>query len=469
MQEGFAQPQASPQFKRQPEVSLSYKGLDSVTMTSSSLGLKGSSPCNGPEQVAVMGPYGEDDRDLAQLKVLHILDHSIPLHSGYTFRTLSILEEHRKRGWVPVALTSPKHEASWEGPSQQMEEIGGFRFYRTGRLRAGSTALTTEFRLTRLLAKRIEEVAKIEKPALLHAHSPVLNVLASLWAGSRLGIPVVYEIRAFWEDAAVSHGTYSANSWKYKMVRCMETWACRRAAQVAVLCNGIKNDLIQRGIPPEKLTVVYNGIDPEDFCALDPDREFAKSMGTGGKKVLGFVGSFYRYEGLDLLVKAFAKLCETRDDLVLLLVGGGDMEEELRALAEKASLQNKVIIPGRFPHEDVPRIYSLIDILVYPRYSMRLTELVTPLKPLEAMAMSKPLVASDIGGHRELIQNEFTGLLFRAGDVSALAGTLQRLLEDAGLRRKLATQGNDWVRQNHTWSKTTNCYSTIYKRALDKS
>lgn len=156
-------------------------------MTSSSLGLKGSSPFNGPEQVAVMGPYGEDDRDLAQLKVLHILDHSLPLHSGYTFRTLSILEEHRKRGWVPVALTSPKHEASWEGPSQQMEEIGGFRFYRTGRLRSGLTALTTEFRLTRLLAKRIEEVAKIEKPDLLHAHSPVLNVLASLWAGGQIG------------------------------------------------------------------------------------------------------------------------------------------------------------------------------------------------------------------------------------------------------------------------------------------
>ena len=249
----------------------------------------------------------------------------------------------------------------------------------------------------------------------------------------------------------------------------METWACRKASQVAVLCNGIKNDLIHRGIPAEKLTVVFNGIDPQDFQSLSPDAEFAKSLGVGGKKVLGFVGSFYRYEGLDLLVKAFARLCETRDDLVLLLVGGGETERELRDQVEKMSLQGKVLIPGRFPHEDIPRIYSLIDILVYPRYSMRLTELVTPLKPLEAMAMSKPLVASDIGGHRELIQNEFTGLLFRAGDVSALAGTLQRLLEDAGLRAKLATQGNDWVRQNHTWSKTTTCYSTIYKRALDKS
>ena len=432
----------------------------------SSPGLKGLITHSEPERDAVPGP---GNPTLAQLKILHILDHSLPLHSGYTFRTLSILEDQRRRGWAPVAVTSPKHEASWKQPSQQMEEIGGFRFYRTGHSRSGFAPLAGELQLMRQLARRIEEVAKIEKPALLHAHSPVLNVLPSLWAGRRLNIPVVYEIRAFWEDAAVDHGTFTANSWKYRMVRMMETWACRKASQVAVLCNGIKNDLIQRGISEEKLTVVFNGIDPQDFQTLDPDKELARTLGIGGKKVLGFVGSFYRYEGLDLLVKAFAKLCETRDDLVLLLVGGGEMERELRDQVAKLSLQGKVVIPGRFPHEDIPHVYSLIDILVYPRYSMRLTELVTPLKPLEAMAMSKPLVASDIGGHRELIQNEFTGLLFRAGDVSALAGTLQRLLEDAGLRAKLATQGNDWVRQNHTWSKTTTCYSTIYKRALDKS
>jgi PEP-CTERM/exosortase A-associated glycosyltransferase len=296
-----------------------------------------------------------------------------------------------------------------------------------------------------------------------------LNVIASLWAARSLRIPVVYEIRAFWEDAAVDHGTYSANSWKYKMVRLMETSACRRAAQVAVLCNGIKSDLVQRGIPEEKLTVVFNGINPQDFSALAPDTEFAERLKIGGKKVLGFVGSFYRYEGLDLLVNAFAKLCEQRDDLVLLLVGGGETEKELREQVEKRSLLNRVIIPGRFPHEDVPRIYSLIDILVYPRYSMRLTELVTPLKPLEAMAMSKPLIASDIGGHRELIQNQSTGLLFKPGDVSALAETLERLLDDAALRAKLAKQGNDWVRENHTWSKTTAIYSTIYERALAKA
>jgi PEP-CTERM/exosortase A-associated glycosyltransferase len=317
------------------------------------------------------------------------------------------------------------------------------------------------------LAMRIEGVVKIEKPDLLHAHSPVLNALAALWVGRKLGIPVVYEIRAFWEDAAVDHGTYSEGSWKYRAVRSAETWVCRRAAQVAVLCNGLREDLIQRGIPPEKLTVVFNGINPEEFRPCSPDVAFASSHGIVGKKVLGFIGSFYRYEGLDLLVKAMERIKTTRNDAVLILVGGGETESELRQQIEQLGLQGCVILLGRIPHEKIPGVYSLMDVLVYPRYSMRLTELVTPLKPLEAMAMGKPLIASDIGGHRELIRDGFTGVLFKAGDVVSLTEKIKNLLDDATLRSGLSTQGSDWVRQHHTWEQTTAAYSVIYSTALE--
>jgi PEP-CTERM/exosortase A-associated glycosyltransferase len=317
------------------------------------------------------------------------------------------------------------------------------------------------------LARRIEEVVKIENPDLLHAHSPVLNALAALWVGRKLGIPVVYEIRAFWEDAAVDHGTYSEGSWKYRALRSAETWVCRRAAQVAVLCNGLRDDLIQRGIPPEKLTVVFNGINPEEFRPRDPDVEFASAHGITGKNVLGFIGSFYRYEGLDLLVKAMQKIKTTRNDVVLLLVGGGETESELRQQIERLGLQGCVILPGRIAHEKIPGVYSLMNVLVYPRYSMRLTELVTPLKPLEAMAMGRPLIASDIGGHRELIRDGFTGLLFKAGDVGSLTETIGHLLDDATLRSRLSVQGSDCVRQHHTWEQTTAAYSVIYSTALE--
>lgn len=403
------------------------------------------------------------------LKILHVLDHSLPLHSGYTFRTQNILEEQRKKDWLPIALTSPKHEESWKGMLQQIEEIGGIRFYRTGPLPPGQASFANEFQLMKALARRIEDVARIEKPNLLHPHSPVLNALPSLWVGRKLGIPVVYEVRAFWEDAAVDHRTYHKDSLKYKITQYLETWACKHANQVAVLCNGIKKDLVRRGIREEKLTVVFNGINPNDFHPCKPDTEFARSLGITGRKVLGFIGSFYRYEGLDLLVEAVGRMSATRDDLILLLVGGGETEEELRGQIERMKLQSRIILPGRFSHERIPGIYSLIDILVYPRYSMRLTELVTPLKPLEAMAMGKPLVASDIGGHRELIQEGSTGLLFKPGDVSSLVATLQRLLDDGELRSKLAMQGTYWVSQNHTWTKTTSVYSAIYSKALRKT
>jgi PEP-CTERM/exosortase A-associated glycosyltransferase len=319
------------------------------------------------------------------------------------------------------------------------------------------------------LAKRLHEVIEIEKPDLLHAHSPILNAIPAIWMGRRLGIPIVYEIRAFWEDAAVSHGTYGRDSWKYQLARSIETWVCHRVDEVAVLCRGLRDDLIERGIPSEKLTVVFNGISIEDFKACEPDAEYRDAWGLTGKKVIGFIGSFYRYEGLDLLIDAFARLAASRSDVVLLLIGGGDIERELTAQIKRLCLDGQVVMPGRIPHERIPSIYALVDILAYPRYAMRLTELVTPLKPLEAMAMGKALVASDIGGHRELIRHGQTGLLFPAGNVYALAEALEQLLDDHDVRQNLERQAVTWIRQEHSWDKTTAVYSDIYSRALEKS
>ncbi|MEW6326657.1 MAG: TIGR04063 family PEP-CTERM/XrtA system glycosyltransferase [Thermodesulfobacteriota bacterium] len=407
------------------------------------------------------------------MKILHILDHSLPLHSGYTFRSQSIFEAQRKRGWHPLIVISPKHEESWKGPWAREEEIGGFCYYRTGPVSRNGIPFEAEVRLMTALGRRIQEVAGREKPDILHAHSPVLNAIPALRVGRKLGIPVVYEIRAFWEDAAVDHGTYSQDSWKYKLVKFMETWVCRKADQISVLCRGLKEDLIKRGIPAEKLSVIYNGINPGDFKRCEPDTEYQKAWKLEGKTVIGFIGSFYRYEGLDLLVQAFSHLtprlqASKSPNIVLLLVGRGEMEDELKAQIKRLQLEEKVIMPGRIPHDRIPGVYALVDVLAYPRYSMRLTELVTPLKPLEAMAMGKALVASDVGGHRELIRHSETGLLFPAGNVSALSESLERLLVDYTLRERIQEQEAIWVRQHHTWEITTAVYDQVYARALGK-
>jgi PEP-CTERM/exosortase A-associated glycosyltransferase len=402
------------------------------------------------------------------LKILHILDHSLPIHSGYAFRSQNILREQRTRGWRPIGLTSPKHGAAWKGASTDKDKVECFSYYRTAASN-NSIPVVRELQLIKSLAKRIEEVAKIENPHVLHAHSPVLNAVAALWAGHKLGLPVVYEVRAFWEDAMVDRRTCSEASLKYKTTRALETWACRHAAQTAVICDGLRTDLISRGIAENKITVVPNGIHPAAFRAKEPDFAIARDLGIEGRKVLGFIGSFNRYEGLDLLVKAVAQLAAMRSDVILLLVGGGEMDNELRNQIFQEKIQDRVVLTGRIPQEKIPAIYSLIDVLVYPRYSVRLTELVTPLKPLESMAMGRPIIASDIGGHRELIWDGYTGVLFKSGDVFALVQTLNRVLDDPGLRERLATQGLNWVLRHRTWEQTTSGYSEIYSRALGTS
>lgn len=400
------------------------------------------------------------------MKILHILDHSLPLHSGYTFRSQNIFRTQRERGWEPVILTSPKHEESWKGDWAERETIGDFTYYRTGAVPYMIFPIGGEVRMMSALYKRMREVAEIEKPDIIHAHSPVLNAIPALFAGRKTGIPVVYEIRAFWEDAAVDHGTYAENSWKYRLTKHIETWVCQKATHVAILCNGLKDDLIKRGIPRDKITCVFNGINQDDFKPCQSDQEYLTKWNLSGKKVIGFIGSFYRYEGLDLLVEAYSKIASRNPDVVLLLVGGGEMEKELRSQIASLNLGERVVMPGRIPHDRIPGVYALVDILAYPRYSMRLTELVTPLKPLEAMAMGKVLVASDVGGHKELIHHNETGVLFPAGDANALAESLEMLLDDDLLRQGIQDRGEEWVKEMHTWKKTTSVYADIYAETV---
>jgi PEP-CTERM/exosortase A-associated glycosyltransferase len=402
------------------------------------------------------------------IRALHVLDQSLPDHSGYSFRSQSILLAQRARGWHVAAVTSPKHEASLGTSAPAIEEIGGIRYYRTGATPTSRFPFVGERVLIDALARRISAVAAVESPEILHAHSPVLNALAALLVAKKLRVPVVYEIRAFWEDAAVDHRTYAEGSWKYRLTRAVETWACRRVDRITVLCRGLEDDLAGRGIARERMTVIGNGIDLDRFAPAAPDEEYRALWDLRGKRAAAFIGSFYRYEGLDLLVEAYARIRPRFPDLKLLLVGGGEMEQELRDRVRELGVADAVVFPGRIPQQRIPGVYALADVLVYPRYAMRLTELVTPLKPLEAMAMGKALLASDVGGHRELIQDGRTGLLFGPGDAGALAESLSGLLENSALRKSLEESGRAWVAAERTWARMTEPYGEVYARALGR-
>src|SRR5215471_15631994 len=241
-------------------------------------------------------PESGSGRRLDGLRILHVFDHSLPLHSGYSFRSIALLREQRRLGWKTFHLTTPKHTAA--GPD--LEEVDGFAFYRTPPLPpAGTIPGRAEIALIRAVARRIEEIVDVEKVDILHAHSPVLNALACLIAARRLRLPVVYEVRGFWEDAAVSHGTATEGGARYRVSRALETFALKRSDAVTTICEGLRSDMLGRNIAGDKITVIPNGVDVTEFefCKA-PDAELRASLELQGKTVLGFLGSFYSYEGL---------------------------------------------------------------------------------------------------------------------------------------------------------------------------
>lgn len=397
------------------------------------------------------------------MRILHVLDHSIPLHSGYTFRTISILREQRRRGWQTVHLTGAKQLDC----ALDEEQIDGWHFYRT---RApGISPLSVpgshEIALMSRLERRLLEVTRKERPDLLHAHSPVLNALPALRVGSRLGIPVAYEVRAFWEDAAVDHGTTREGAARYRLTRWLETRALRQASHVFTICEGLRSDIVGRGISARKVTVIPNAVDIDAFDpGGQPDQELKAQLGLANASIVGFIGSFYAYEGLDLLLESMPRLLQAHPDLRVLLVGGGPQEKALKAQATRLNLSDRVVFTGRVPHAEVQRYYDLIDVLIYPRHSMRLTELVTPLKPLEAMAQGRLLLASDVGGHRELIRDGETGLLFKAGDPASLAARLSELLLRRDRWQQMRAAGRRFVETERNWQTSVSRYLQPYAK-----
>ena len=394
------------------------------------------------------------------MRILHILDHSLPMHSGYTFRTRAILKAQQDLGWDVRGVTGLRHTA--EGPD--VEQADGLTIHRT---RGATLQLPVWREWSEVVAfsERIDALCDQFQPDVLHAHSPVLDALAGLRVAKKRGLPFVYEIRAFWEDAAVGNGTGTEGSVRYRVTKALESWAVRRADEIVVICEGLKSDLISRGIDPGRITVSPNGVDLHLFGSpLPRDMKLAAKLGLADAETIGFIGSFYDYEGLDDLIAAMPQLVAARPTAALLLVGGGPMEASLRAQAAASPVAYRIHFVGRVPHNEVERYYSLVDVLAYPRKKMRLTDLVTPLKPLEAMAQGKLVAASDVGGHRELIEDGVTGTLFAADSPSAIADAIAGLFESRQKWDERRAKARDFVEKERNWASNIRRYETVYQR-----
>ncbi|MEE4315653.1 MAG: TIGR04063 family PEP-CTERM/XrtA system glycosyltransferase [Erythrobacter sp.] len=399
-------------------------------------------------------------------RVLHVLDHSLPLHSGYTFRTRAILKAQQGHGLEVRGITGQRHNLEAAVDAMQ-QEVDGLVFQRTPGLPEGPAPFR-ELREIEALTAAIIQLAEEWRPDIIHAHSPALCGAAALRAARALGVPFVYEIRAFWEDAAVGNLTGSEGSLKYRLTRALETRVVRQADAVFTICHGLKDDLVKRGIPGDRIAIMPNGVDLDLFGEpVARDESLAAELGIARQEpVIGYIGSFYAYEGVDDLIAAMPILRQEHPEARLLLVGAGPMDAAWRAAATALPDPQAVIFTGRVPHSEVERYYSLVDVLAYPRKAQRLTDLVTPLKPLEAMAQRKLVAASSVGGHRELVSDGETGTLFAPDDPAACAVALARLLDARGDWDAIKDRAQAHVRTRHDWAANARDYLSVYHLLL---
>jgi len=404
-------------------------------------------------------------------RVLHVLDHSWPVLDGYAQRSKSIVEAQYQLGMKPMVLTGPLHQT--DEPSASDTSLDGVRYLRT-RADSGISAaairnrwpLLREVAMVRLLQQRIEALVQGEPFDIIHAHSPALCGLAALRASRGHSLPFVYEIRSFWEDSDLSPNRKLLKKLRYKLGRDLETHVTRRADAIVGIAQSILGDLKPRGVSSAKLHHVPNGVDVARFTPRPRDAALAADLEISEIPTLGFIGTFFPWEGVAWLVRAAVALRRNGTKFKLLIVGDGAEAADVRKAIQDGCCSEYVSFLGRVPNDQIERYYSVTDFLVYPRVSARITELVTPLKPLEAMALGKAILGSGVGGIRELIEPEVTGLLFEPGNIEDFCRQASRLLQQPDLRRKLGEQAREKCLQEKDWKTVVRRYEGVYESAI---
>lgn len=397
------------------------------------------------------------------MRVLHVLHHSLPEADGYSIRSDALLKGQRALGWEVAVVTSAQHRDP-NGLPPEREERESISYFRT-RAAQSRLPLVREWLLMRALRSRITDAIREFRPDLLHVHSPVLCAQPALEAAR--GLPVVYELRDLWENASVDRGKFAEGSPMYCLAQRLEERAVRKADAVVTICQALRDEIAGRCPSQSRLHVVANGVDVDRFQPMPPDPAALQRWNPNGAPLLAYIGAFQAYEGLDILLQGFQLLLQSLPTARLLMVGGGPEDENLRQLARELRFPDgAVTFTGRLPHAEVGPLYSIADVLLYPRRLTRTTALTTPLKPLEAMALKKAVLASDVPALRELVHEGENGLVFRAGNPASLAEQSLRLLSDPVLRARLGEGGRRYVEAERRWPTLVARYQEVYEPLL---
>lgn len=339
-----------------------------------------------------------------------------------------------------------------------------------------AAANTEESLLLRRFEEELVRIAGAARPDIIHAHSPYRCGIPALRAAHRLGLPMVYEVRGLWEETSVASGRFSATGARYRSWRRKEAEVMSQADAVVVICEQLRQEVVARGAAPDRVFVVPNAADTSVFrrgeAATQPGAVPALAADVRARlrpHTLGYVGSLRKLEGVDELVKAAAMVIRRGYDVSLLIVGDGPDLAGLKTLAEEEGIADRAVFTGRVPHDQVTYFYDFIDVFVISRPALRVTKLVTPLKPLEAMAMGKALVVSDLPSLREIIKENETGLLYSPGKPDDLAEKCITLLQDPALRQCVGQAAQKWIQQERTWSAVLKGLGPAYEAATRHS
>lgn len=400
--------------------------------------------------------------------LLYCLHQSVPhATNGYSTRSHGIAVGLQKSGWTVRATTRPGFP--WDAGVTRLNkgyhqaEVDGITYAAVAGWNLNNTPL--DHYLAEASDHYLRE-AQTSGAEIIAAASNHITALPALMAARRLGLPFVYEVRGLWEVTQASTQPDWVDSERYQLMRTLEQQAAREADLIITLTEELADELVSWGVARDRIVLVPNAVDTERFTPIPPDAAIAKELNLKpGVPVIGYAGSAVAYEGLELLLEALALLKQQGEDFVFVLVGDGKVIDTVKAHAKKLGLEKRCRFTGRVPFDQVPRYLSCMDIMPVPRLSSAVTEMVSALKPLEAMAMGKTVVLSDVSPHKTMAGNNVRARLFHKDNAQDLAQTLRGLMHDPAERARLGKAARTWTEQERSWNTVTRVYADALQRA----
>lgn len=398
------------------------------------------------------------------LRIVHVMDHSLPRGDGYCIRAKYLLEAQAAAGHQVTVLTGPS-----QGTDAVDQTIGAIDYRRTYYSRSEGAWVQRGAKhavFGKAITRSLRALMSSRQFDVIHAHTPFTVAQVALRAARRAGLPFIYEKRNLWEESARARGKLSGRWPFFQLARSMDLLVTRRADAVCTITEALRQHTINQGVRADRVVVVGNGVDVSAFVPrAAPEHLRQRCLGPAGSFVVGFIGSLFSFEGLPLLVNALQRVRTDWPGVRLVIVGDGEDRLRLQGEVQRLNLQDSVWLVGAVPHAEVANFYACMDLLVYPRYRSDLTDMISPLKPLEPMAMARPVLGSDVGGIRELVRDGENGLLFHAGDVDDLAQKLSVFASgkvDAGA---MGLRARDFVSRERQWAHMAQAYDEAYRRA----